>query len=114
MARMVNTHDYEGQQRETFDTFTELAKAGAVLPETSVVEFYLLAEGDEADWAACEKAMHALGHTTERDREGDTLIVATKGPLRIAPEVIWPVEKAITDAALRHDFLPDGWEFGFD
>lgn len=107
-------HDYEGQKAETFDTFDELRKSGEVLPALSRLEVYLLAEGAEADWAAAEKALRAKGFLTERDDEGDTLIVSTAKPIAISPDSIWAVEREITDIGLKHDFQPDGWEFGFD
>lgn len=107
-------HDFDGQKRETFETFDELTKQGAALPESSVLEVYLLAEGAEANWGAAEKALRAKGFNTERDEEGETLIVATKAPIRIAPGTIWDVEKQISEIGLKFDFVPDGWEFGFD
>jgi hypothetical protein len=108
------THDFESQRRETFETFDELKRQGQALPKTSVLEVYLLAEGDEANWAAAEKALHAAGFATERDVAGETLIVATKAEIPISPEVIWKVEKEISAIGLAYDFAPDGWEFGFD
>ena len=108
------SHDFDAQRRETFDSFDEMKKGGATLPQMSVVEFYLLAESDEANWAACEKALQAKGFATERDREGDTLIVTTKAALRITPEVIWEEERKVSEIGVAYDFLPDGWEFGFD
>lgn len=108
------THDFDAQRRETFDSFDEMKKGGMTLPQTSVVEFYLLAESDEANWSACEKALKAKGFATERDREGDTLIVSTKTELRITPEVIWEEERKVSEIGVAYDFLPDGWEFGFD
>lgn len=107
-------HDYEGQKSETFDTFEELKAQGQVLPETSVLEVYLLAEGAEANWSGAEKALSAKGFATERDDEGDTLIVATKAAIRISAASIWEIEKQVTDIGLKFDFVPDGWEFGFD
>ena len=107
-------HDFEGQRRETFDTFDELKKHGDALPESSVLEVYLLAEGEEANWDAAEKALKSKGFLTERDEEGDTLIVATISPIKIAPGVIWDVEKQVSEIGLKFDFVPDGWEFGFD
>lgn len=107
-------HDFEAQRRETFDSFDEMKKAGATLPQTSVVEFYLLAESEEANWKACEKALHAKGYATERDMEEDTLIVTTKTALRISPEVLWEEERKVSEIGVAYDFLPDGWEFGFD
>lgn len=107
-------HDFEGQRQETLDTFDELRRQGADLPETSVLEIYLLAEGREANWSAAEKSLRAKGFLTERDVEDDTLIVATKSPIRISPETIWDVERDVTEIGLKFDFVPDGWEFGFD
>lgn len=107
-------HDFDGQRAETFETFEELARQGEALPETSVLEVYLLAEGAEANWAGAEKALRARGFATERDTEGDTLIVATREPIRIAPGTIWEVERTVTHIGLAYDFAPDGWEFGFD
>ncbi len=108
------THDFESQRQETFDTFDELKKQGQALPKTSVLEVYLLAEGDEANWAAAEKALRSKGFSTERDEEGETLIVATKAEIPISPDAIWKVEREISAIGLAHDFTPDGWEFGFD
>lgn len=108
------THDFESQRRETFDTFDELKKQGQSLPKTSVLEVYLLAEGAEANWGAAEKALRAKGFSTERDVEGETLIVATKAAIQISPDAIWQVEKEISAIGLAYDFAPDGWEFGFD
>jgi len=54
-------HDFEAQRRETFDSFAEMKKGGATLPQMSLVEFYLLAESDEANWKVCEKALQAKG-----------------------------------------------------
>lgn len=108
------SHDFEAQRRETFDSFDEMRKGGMTLPQQSIVEFYLLAESDEANWKACEKALQAKGFATERDSEGDTLIVATKAPLQITPEVIWQEERKVSEIGVAYDFLPDGWEFGFD
>lgn len=107
-------HDFEGQRQETLDTFDELRRQGADLPETSVLEIYLLAEGGEANWSAAEKSLRAKGFLTERDVEDDTLIVATKSPVRISPETIWDIERDVTEIGLKFDFVPDGWEFGFD
>ncbi|MFN3845427.1 MAG: ribonuclease E inhibitor RraB [Paracoccaceae bacterium] len=108
------SHDFEAQRRETFDSFDEMKKGESTLPQTSIVEFYLLAESEEANWKACETALQSKGFSTERDREGDTLIVTTKAPLRISPEVIWEEERKISEIGVAYDFLPDGWEFGFD
>lgn len=108
------SHDFDAQRRETFDSFDEMKKGGATLPQMSVVEFYLLAESAEANWAVCEKALQAKGFATERDREGETLIVTTKTALRITPEVIWEEERKVSEIGVAYDFLPDGWEFGFD
>ena len=108
------SHDFEAQKRETFDSFAEMKKGGATLPQMSVVEFYLLAESDEANWKVCEKALQAKGFATERDQEGDTLIVTTKAALRITPEAIWEEERKVSEIGVAYDFLPDGWEFGFD
>lgn len=107
-------HDFDGQRRETFDTFDELRKGGEALPERSVLEVYLLAEGEDANWGGAEKAIRAKGFATERDREGDTLIVATKAPIAISPEAIWEIERQVSEIGLKFDFVPDGWEFGFD
>jgi hypothetical protein len=108
------SHDFDAQRRETFDSFDEMKKNGATLPQMSVVEFYLLAESAEANWSACEKALIAKGFGTERDREGETLIVTTPSALRITPEVIWEEERKVSEIGVAYDFLPDGWEFGFD
>lgn len=108
------SHDFGAQKRETFDSFTEMKKAGAQLPATSVVEFYLLAEDDAAKWGPCEKALQAAGFDTARDEDDETLIVTTKDELRITAETIWAVEEKITEIALKFEFVPDGWEFGFD
>lgn len=108
------SQNFEAQRRETFETFAELKKRGTALPRTSVVEFYLLAEDEDARWGACEKALAALGYRTERDEESHTLIVATRGELLITPESIWAAEKKVIEIALKFDFHPDGWEFGFD
>ncbi len=108
------SHDFEAQRRETFDTFAELTKGGQKLPAMSVVEFYLLVDGDDANWAGAEKALRAKGFATERDEGEDTLIVATKTALRIAPDVIWEQERIVSEIGLSYDFYPDGWEFGFD
>lgn len=107
-------HDYEGQKAETFDTFDELRKSGAGLPAFSRLEVYLLAEGREAAWGEAEKALRLKGFLTERDADGETLIVSTSKPIAIAPETIWTVEREITEITLKYDFQPDGWEFGFD
>lgn len=107
-------HDFEGQKQETIETFEELRRQGADLPDTSVLEIYLLAEDQDANWSAAEKALLAKGFVTERDVEGDTLIVATKSPVRIVPETIWQIERDVTEIGLKFDFVPDGWEFGFD
>lgn len=107
-------HDFEGQRRETFDTFDALRASGETLPEHSVLEVYLLAEGADANWAGAEKAIRAKGFVTERDREGETLIVATKAPIAIGPETIWEIERQVSEIGLKFDFTPDGWEFGFD
>lgn len=108
------SHDFEAQRRETFDSFDEMKKAGAILPQMSVVEFYLLAESDEANWKACEAALKAKGFGTERDPEGDTLIVVTPRAVKISPETIWEEERKVSEIGVAYDFLPDGWEFGFD
>jgi len=105
---------FEAQRRETFDTFAELKKRGEALPRTSIVEFYLLAEDEDAKWGPCEKALRALGYVTERDEESDTLIVATRSELQITPEAIWAEESRVIEIAFKFDFHPDGWEFGFD
>lgn len=107
-------HDFDGQKRETFETFDELKASGETLPETSVLEVYLLAEGAEANWPGAEKALRAKGFVTERDIEGETLIVATSAAIRITPETIWEIERQVTEIGLKFDFTPDGWEFGFD
>ena len=41
-------HDFEDQRRETFETFDAI-QADNDLPETSIVEFYLLAEDQGCD-----------------------------------------------------------------
>lgn len=107
-------HDFEDQRRETFDTFDELRKQGEALPARSILEVYLLAEGGEANWGGAEKSLLAKGFATERDEDGDTLIVATKTAIAITPDAIWQIEKEITGIGLKFDFVPDGWEFGFD
>lgn len=107
-------HDFEAQRRETFDSFAEMKKGGATLPQMSLVEFYLLAESDEANWKVCEKALQAKGFSTQRDQDEDTLIVTTKTPLRITPEILWEEERKVSEIGVAYDFLPDGWEFGFD
>ncbi len=107
-------HDYEGQRRETFETFDALQAQGETLPKRSIVEIYLLAEGADAKWAAAEKALRAKGFATERDQEGDTLIVATRADIEISPASIWEIERQVTEIGLGFDFVPDGWEFGFD
>ncbi|MEF3046334.1 ribonuclease E inhibitor RraB [Pseudotabrizicola sp. L79] len=107
-------HDFDGQKRETFETFDELKKLGETLPDLSILEVYLLAEGADANWGAAEKALSAQGFKTERDREGETLIVATKSAIRMTPDAIWEVERQISEIGLKFDFVPDGWEFGFD
>lgn len=106
-------HDFEEQRRETFETF-EAILADNDVPERSVVEFYLLAEDKGCNWAGAEKALQSAGYDTERDEEGDTLIVATRNELRIDPQTLWVEEKKITEIGLKFDFVPDGWEFGFD
>ena len=107
-------HDYEDQKRETFETFAELAKSGEPMPKLSVVEVYLLAEGASAKWGPCEKALQAKGFATERDGDGETLIVATKREVAISADAVWEVERQVTEIALPFDFVPDGWEFGFE
>ena len=106
-------HDFEDQRRETFETF-EAIQADNDLPETSIVEFYLLAEDKGCDWSGAERALKTAGYDTERDEEGDTLIVATRKALRIDPATLWAEEKKVTEIGLKFDFVPDGWEFGFD
>ncbi|MBN2631516.1 MAG: ribonuclease E inhibitor RraB [Rhodobacteraceae bacterium] len=108
------SHDFDAQKRETFDSFDEMKKGGMTLPQTSIVEFYLLADSDEANWSACEKALQAKGFSTQRDHDEDTLIVTTKTALRITAEVIWEAERKVSEIGVAYDFLPDGWEFGFD
>jgi len=108
------SQNFEAQRRETFETFAELKKRGSTLPRTSIVEFYLLAEDEDAKWGPCEKALRALGYATERDEDSDTLIVATRSELTITPEAIWSEERKVIEVALKYDFHPDGWEFGFD
>lgn len=107
-------HDYDGQRRETFETFDALRAQGEALPKRSVLEVYLLAEGSDAKWSAAEKALKAKGFATERDEDGDTLIVATRAEVEITPETIWEVERQVTEIGLGFDFVADGWEFGFD
>lgn len=108
------SHDFAAQQRETFDSFTEMKKAGAQLPASSVVEFYFLAEDEGAKWGPCEKALRAAGYDTARDEDEETMIVTTKTAMRISPETLWDEERKVTEIALKFEFLPDGWEFGFD
>ena len=108
------SHDFAAQKRETFDSFTEMKKAGAELPATSVVEFYLLAEDENAKWGPCEKALQAAGFLTARDEDGETLIVTTRKELRITAESVWAEEEKVSTIAVKFDFTPDGWEFGFD
>lgn len=107
-------HDLKMQERETFETFAALKQQGAALPALSVVEFYLLAEDTGCDWDGCARALAKIGFAVEQDRENDTLIVTTKAALQVAPEAIWPHEKQVAEVGLRFDFIPDGWEFGFD
>ena len=107
-------HDFDGQRRETFDSFDELNKSGEKLPDVSVLEVYLLSDGQDANWAAAEKALRAGGFATERDEDGDTLIVATRTAIQISAATIWEIEKKVSEIGLKFDFVPDGWEFGFD
>lgn len=99
-------HDYDGQRRETFETFAE---AGPGLPGSAVVDFIFFVEETDASWEAFEKALRAKGFTTRRLEDGETL-VASFGPMAVTAEEVWARERLATEIALKHDFFPDGWD----
>lgn len=101
-------HDYEAQRKETFETFDELRKEPD-LPKRAVVHFLFYAEDMEPDWKQAEAALTGLGFTVERDEE-EGMLDAAWGPMDVTPEAIWGREKAATEAALRFEFYPDGWD----
>lgn len=112
--KITYEHNYKEQKRETFDTFKELFTQVGTLPERGRIEYYLLAEGEETDWKKCAEALRQLGFETQENREDDTLIVSPRGDITLFADEIWRYEKVITETALPYDFMPDGWEFGFD
>ena len=103
-------HNYEAQRRETFETFRKAPK-GQKLPETAVVDYLFFVEENDASWPAFERALRLKGFKTRR--EGEHLI-ASYGPIPVAPEPIWANEKLSTEIALAHDFYPDGWDLAVD
>ena len=104
------THDYEGQRRETFETFKSVPK-GQKLPEMAEVEFLFFVEELDANWAGFEKALRGKGFKARKD--GD-LMVAVCGPMAVTAEAIWERERAATELAIAFDFYPDGWDLGED
>ncbi len=101
-------HNYEAQRRETFSTF-KTAGTSVKLPKTAVIEYLFFLEELDANWGACEKALHKAGFKTRREADGETL-VALFGPIPVTPEAIWEQERNATSIALEFDFYPDGWE----
>ena len=102
------SHNFETQRRDTYATFKQAGKS-VKLPKTAVVEFSFFIEELDANWGALEKALQAVGYTTRRLTDGETL-VASFGPIPVTPEAIWLAEREATSIALAHDFYPDGWE----
>ena len=102
------SHNFETQRRDTYATFKAAGKS-VKLPKTAVVEFIFFIEELDANWAALEKALRAVGYATKRLQDGETL-VASFGPIPVTAEAIWLAEREATTIALAHDFYPDGWE----
>lgn len=102
------SHDYEAQRLGTYETFALIAKEQG-LPARGRVSFLFAAEDLEPNWRAAEKALSAAGFTTLRD-EAEGLLEAVAGPMALTADEVWRWEKQATEAVLKWDFWPDGWE----
>jgi hypothetical protein len=105
------SHNFDGQRRETFNTFRDMPKGMKKLPERAEVDFLFYPEEHDANYPAFMKALSAKGFRCARDEE---LVVATIGPIPVTAEAIWTHERVATEVALSFDFYPDGWDLGLD
>lgn len=102
------THDYEAQRLGTYETFALIAKDQG-LPAHAMVAFQFAAEDVEPNWSAAEKALTGAGFRPRRDA-AEGILEAVAGPMALTADEVWRWEKQATDAVLKWDFWPDGWE----
>jgi len=100
------THDFDLQRQGTFESF---ALMGADLPKQAVVAYQFAAEDMEPNWAAAEKALVAAGFAVRRD-EAEGMLEAVVGPIALTAAEVWRWERAATEAVVKWEFWPDGWE----
>ena len=105
----------QSQRAETYASFDDLARDGA-LPDSADIDYFLVPAQADADWRPLAQALTEEGYDVAWIDEPETsddvpYLVATLPDQPLSASSIWAGEEHATRIAAAHGFAPDGWGF---
>lgn len=104
-------HDFAAQKAETSSVYNDL-QANHGLPDVADIDYFFIADADDADWNKLAKRLTRLEFVCEfvaADGDDAPYLVATLPGQAVSASGIWIGEEIATRAALELGFRPDGW-----
>lgn len=107
------TWDWDAQRADTEETVKHLAEENGIPDGLPISLDIQTVAGETPDKGAYVLALRAAGHPVEiyTSDDGIETIEVTIPDTRFDASLIWDHEKAVTEIALAHGYVPDGWGF---
>ena len=107
------TWDWESQRADTEETVQQLSNDQGIPAGLPINLDIQTVAGEGAERGAYILALRAAGHPVEiyTGDDGIETVEITIPDTRFDASLIWDHEKAVTEIALAHGYVADGWGF---